>query len=160
MAAKKKSRFTAEQVGAWHYVRAGTSSALDFGIGDKADCVNCGKPISHVFVTEVGPMGGDCLATITGDDSTRKVVQAMQRDKWIFHEVITGTLYRLTVSYSSFVRATCMSATYRDSGRERTLKCYSTPNAVLVAAAAQAILDNLAHQMDRTAPHVIVEEPH
>jgi len=58
------------------YFRAGTSRATDFvaEAGDGAlTCNECGRPIVKCFVLSDGRVvGGDCAATITGDDSTRQ----------------------------------------------------------------------------------------
>jgi len=62
------------------YVKAGTPAAYEvLGPARFSDvsCVVCGAKIANVFETNYGPMGGDCLATLTGDDSTRKAVQQL-----------------------------------------------------------------------------------
>jgi len=79
MSTTRTLRFTADQIGAPHYVVAGSPSAATFGLVGDVCCVNCGARISHVFVTDVGPIGGDCLATITGDASTRAAVRTITR---------------------------------------------------------------------------------
>jgi len=58
---------------------AGSPAALEALGGTFANisCVCCGARIGNVFLTSHGPMGGDCLATLTGDDSTRKAVRAL-----------------------------------------------------------------------------------
>lgn len=68
----------AETVEILDYVYAGTSKAADYlGADGFADvsCVCCGAKISHVFWSNVGPLGGDCAATLTGDNSTRAKVR-------------------------------------------------------------------------------------
>lgn len=45
---------------------------------ENATCCHCGRAIKHVFEVESGRpapalWGGDCLATVTGDDSTRAI---------------------------------------------------------------------------------------
>ena len=65
----------AEELALEGLVIAGTELAFEV-LGPMADdpsCIRCGAPISYVMVTNKGPMGGDCYATLTGDDSTRKV---------------------------------------------------------------------------------------
>src|SRR5690606_18486018 len=57
------------------YFRAGTAYAAEF-LADAADgciaCHACGRMIRKCFVLSDGRIvGGDCAATITGDDSTR-----------------------------------------------------------------------------------------
>ena len=57
-------------------VTVGTSAAAAFFPGDAPiPCANCGAPLRHVFVTSSGHcLGGDCLATLTGDDATRAAI--------------------------------------------------------------------------------------
>jgi len=159
MATKKKNRFTAEDVGSWEYVRAGTSSAADLDLIDEdVSCVNCGAPLTHVFVTEVGPMGGDCLASITGDDSTRKVVQKMQRERSKFYWILDN-LRDLKVETLDRGRSACFSGYRWDDGKYHVVGCYNTPNVVLVAAAAQGLLDAVARERNKVAPQIKVVLP-
>lgn len=54
------------------FVIAGTPLACEYlGPHDEAHCVNCGARLTQVYITSRGPMGGDCLATITGTNATR-----------------------------------------------------------------------------------------
>jgi hypothetical protein len=55
-------------------VVAGTEAADEYLHGDTEPlCDNCGRPIKYVFIAPTGhKLGGDCLATLTGDDSTRR----------------------------------------------------------------------------------------
>lgn len=57
-------------------VTVGTSAAAAFFSGSEpVPCANCGAPLRHVFVTSSGHcLGGDCLATLTGDDATRSAI--------------------------------------------------------------------------------------
>ena len=62
------------------YVKAGTPAAYEMmGPARFSDvsCIVCGAKITNVYETNYGPMGGDCLASLTGDDSTRKAVQQL-----------------------------------------------------------------------------------
>lgn len=63
-----------EELVAWTMVVAGTPQADEYLHGDlEPTCDNCGRPIKNVFVTASGyKLGGDCLATLSGDDSTRQ----------------------------------------------------------------------------------------
>lgn len=57
---------------------SGTARAIEALRSDEqVVCFNCGRPIKYVFLTSKGPMGGDCLATMTGDNSTRKVFRSI-----------------------------------------------------------------------------------
>lgn len=62
------------------FVLAGTEAAYE-ALGPRESespiCVNCGAPLTYVFLTSVGPMGGDCLATCTGEQSTRAVFRKL-----------------------------------------------------------------------------------
>ena len=60
------------------FVVAGTEPAhalLGVRQGEHPQCIRCGSPLLYTFVTSKGPMGGDCLATVTGDQSTRKLAK-------------------------------------------------------------------------------------
>lgn len=151
--AGRLARFTPEQVGAAHYVLAGTPAAEEYGLRGAVECVNCGKPIAHVFVTDVGPMGGDCLATITGDDSTRKVVQRMMRDRHKFTPIVARDLVNVTAAPAYDGKGSVLRARWRDSGRSQTIGHYSTNDLDLVARVAQGIVDDLeADRYTRTMP--------
>lgn len=56
---------------------AGTAAAAEFSCG--CCCVVCGRELVNVYVTTAGPMGGDCLATITGDDTFRALYRRLER---------------------------------------------------------------------------------
>jgi hypothetical protein len=63
-------------------VHLGTPRAADhFAPGvDTVSCDHCGAALRHVFVTGGGHnLGGDCLATLCGDDSTRSSVARAAR---------------------------------------------------------------------------------
>jgi hypothetical protein len=64
------------------FVQAGTPAAYE-ELGPAAfsapHCIRCGSPISYVFLTSKGPMGGDCLATLTGDQSTRRLARLLAK---------------------------------------------------------------------------------
>jgi hypothetical protein len=65
---------------------AGTPAAFDFlGPHEVVNCVRCGARISYVLMTSKGPMGGDCYATLTGDQTTRrqwrKIEQSFEKAK-------------------------------------------------------------------------------
>jgi hypothetical protein len=63
------------------FFQAGTSRAHDSVGGDfeNIGCVRCGARIRHVFMTQHGPMGGDCIATLTGDSQTRAVFRKFKK---------------------------------------------------------------------------------
>lgn len=64
------------------FVMAGTPSAFEAlppGQAAAPRCVRCAAPISNVFLTSKGPMGGDCLATLTGDQSTRRLARKLSQ---------------------------------------------------------------------------------
>ena len=75
--AGRRNRF--EEATATDYFFAGTARAFEAlgGASEDVSCVNCGAKIAHVYLTEHGPMGGDCLASITGDDMTRQQVRKL-----------------------------------------------------------------------------------
>jgi hypothetical protein len=77
MSAATRQRFANPTVEG--FVKAGTPAALEqLGGGfENVSCVVCGTRIGNVFLTDHGPMGGDCLATLTGDDSTRASVRKL-----------------------------------------------------------------------------------
>ena len=68
------------------FVTAGTEPAHEAlgPTGEHPYCVRCGSPIKYVFLTSKGPMGGDCLATLTGDTSTRRLARAVSKKLDLF----------------------------------------------------------------------------
>ena len=55
-------------------VVAGTEPAYEaLGPYESVYCVCCGAQINFVLLTNKGPMGGDCYATLSGDNTTRRV---------------------------------------------------------------------------------------
>lgn len=60
-------------IGAVTYYKIGTARAAAAGFTEEATCEHCGAQIRHLFVGAY-VLGGDCLATLTGDDSTRSAV--------------------------------------------------------------------------------------
>lgn len=109
MATRKRktddTRFGEETV-VTDYFRAGSPAAREALGGDfkDVDCVRCGSKISHVFMTNYGPMGGDCVATLTGDDSMRKdvrrVAEALKQSKFSV-EFYKGRLNAVEVEFKS-----------------------------------------------------------
>lgn len=74
--AKNAADFGVDIVSVVDFVVAGSSGAADMGgMSDDVSCVCCGARITNVFISNVGPLGGDCAATLSGDDSTRREVQ-------------------------------------------------------------------------------------
>jgi hypothetical protein len=71
----KARRKFSEEVTVLDYVHAGSASAAHVGLTDVVSCVCCGSQISHVFLSSVGPLGGDCAATLTGENHTRAAVR-------------------------------------------------------------------------------------
>lgn len=96
------------------YFRAGTPEASEWVRGDFSDvsCVRCGAKISHVFATNHGNMGGDCLATLTGDDSTRRL--ARQLNTKLGTWAAKGELYGFQVGTSAHTGATIRGLYSRD----------------------------------------------
>lgn len=73
------SRRNPEDISVEGYFVAGTPHGFEFTTDDKPLCVICGAPLKHVFVTDRGLIGGDCLATLTGDDSSRAVLRRLKK---------------------------------------------------------------------------------
>lgn len=99
MARKTVADLGVDEVSVIDFVIAGSSRAADMGgMSDDVSCACCGMRITHVFISNVGPLGGDCAASLTGDDSTRVEVRAGVRRAM------------------SFVRAPRMARTVRAEG--------------------------------------------
>ena len=156
MASAKKTRFSKEDVGTrWDYVVAGTPAALDFGLRGPVECLNCGQKITHVYMTDVGPLGGDCLATISGDDSTRRVVRSI-RDK-ISYLVMDFYDYRASPASALTPMSSRLDARDKATGRNRLLGVFKAHPKV-VAAVAQAILEERYSEKGFLPPVVSVTE--
>jgi hypothetical protein len=131
-----------EELAPHHLVISGTESAYDaFGPHDTLSCANCGAAIKYAWVTECGPVGGDCLATLTGDASTRRdITRALAT---ITRELSWRRYDRLEVN------GTCIHGYFQPepdaSPRARdwkVLACLKTPEiARLTAALAAEQLD-------------------
>lgn len=103
MRKRKGDKKLAEGLDLEGYVEAGTAAAFEALPPDVAEqpfCVRCGSAISHVFLTSKGPMGGDCLATLTGDPATRQLGRKLTAalDRVRRYREVTG----LKVERSSF----------------------------------------------------------
>lgn len=61
-------------------VNVGSVRACErLGVHDQMTCRRCGARIAIAYVTSHGPLGGDCLATLTGDPTTRRRLQQLSR---------------------------------------------------------------------------------
>ena len=78
MKALKGDKKMADGLALENFVIANTEAAYE-ALGaqncENPHCVRCGSPIKYVFVTNKGALGGDCLATLTGDNTTRKIAR-------------------------------------------------------------------------------------
>jgi len=82
MRRRKGDKDLAEDLDIEGFVTAGTEpahAALGPMVGEEPYCIRCGSPIKYVFLTSKGPMGGDCLATLTGDPATRKLARKVHQ---------------------------------------------------------------------------------
>lgn len=75
--APRRGFSTNQEVVVTDYFYAGTSKAYEHIAGNFSDvsCAACGAKISHIFMSNVGPLGGDCAATLTGDETTRSALR-------------------------------------------------------------------------------------
>lgn len=102
------------------YVLANTEAAFE-ALGpreaESPRCVRCGLPIKHVFLTNKGPMGGDCLATLTGDPSTRRLARKLSRklDEVSHYAEVKGLLLKRTVQGSPAISAVILNRDDYDS---------------------------------------------
>ena len=158
----KRSRFAVEQIGNIEYIEAGSPQGMEFGLspGEPVLCVNCGHRITHVYMTDVGPLGGDCLATITGDDSTRKSVQAIRKAakkidprEMSYPEVEWKPHAYFKAPYGESV----LRARWRDSGRSHFLGSFRGADPKLVRDVAQAVVDDLYGAIGWHVPTVEVK---
>jgi hypothetical protein len=87
-------------------------------------------------MTDVGPLGGDCLATITGDETTRAAVRGLVTKlrslPWI-------ELYKFEVEQTG-PRTTCVRAYWQESGRLYVIWC----GALVPDIAASIMRDRIA----------------
>jgi GNAT superfamily N-acetyltransferase len=78
ISAAKKAQFADPELET--FVVANTPEAfetLDPRVAEHPTCVVCGAPIKYVFLTNYGPMGGDCYATLSGSPETRSAYRKM-----------------------------------------------------------------------------------
>jgi hypothetical protein len=123
-AAIKAGAFEIEDV-----VHAGSPRACDtLGVHESMDCVRCGARISIVYSTSHGPMGGDCLATLTGDSSTRRRLQQLTR-KLHVHALDHEAQFKLTPCADGSVT---VARVYLATGRERIVAVHNGPRAEVI----------------------------
>jgi hypothetical protein len=65
------------------------------GVRESYTCRRCGAFITTIYMTTHGPLGGDCLATLTGDSSSRSRIQSLTRK---LHPIIIGEHARFRLS--------------------------------------------------------------
>lgn len=126
------------------YYRAGSPDSMEYGhVGEgPVLCVRCGSRIAHVFVTNHGNLGGDCLATLTGDDSTRALARKLNTNlgTWSANRQLVG----FKVGTSAHSGAT-VSGIYRwgDVGENtRILWASDTAPAALVQGIVQQYVEH------------------
>jgi len=79
------------------YFQAGTELAYEnLGNEDRPSCVVCGSPLKHCWVTDHGIMGGDCLATLTGDNKSRSCIRRMI--KKLDDRINRDSCYEITIA--------------------------------------------------------------
>ena len=129
------------------YFRAGSPAASEWDLGDFEDvsCVRCGAKIGHVFMTNHGPMGGDCLATLTGDDTTRRVVRQIRQK--LANWAATNELYGFQVGTSERTGATIRGLYTRD-GRTWDKLLWATDS--LPAAFIHGVVEQFTQQWHRS----------
>jgi hypothetical protein len=95
MRRRKGDKKLAEGLELEGYAEAGTAAAFEAlppDVAESPHCVRCGSPIAHVFLTSKGPIGGDCLATLTGDPATRQLGRKLTKalDRVMRYREVTG----------------------------------------------------------------------
>lgn len=115
---RKGDEELAEELMLEGFVHAGTPEAFEALPPAEAiapRCVRCGSPISYVFLTNKGLMGGDCLATLTGDQSTRKLARKLSQALNVEqgYRKITG----IRIDYSAYDRDYVVLAVSSDQSR-------------------------------------------
>jgi hypothetical protein len=89
---------------------SGTEQAFDFTGTDNLCCSRCGSTLKLALVTEIGLLGGDCYATLTGDDTTRKEFRKLFNALNKFSAVVRVQISSLKnngVSYLWTLKAFC-----------------------------------------------------
>ena len=110
-------------------VHAGSPRACEaLGMHEHMACVRCGARISIVYATSHGPMGGDCLATLTGDASTRRRLAQLAR-KLHTHALDHDAHFKLSPRAEG---GTTIERVYLDSGRERIIASHNGPRAEII----------------------------
>lgn len=120
------------------YMKAGSAEAGDYGVqrgnehgAPEVECVRCGSKIGHVFMTSHGPMGGDCVATITGDPSTRSLARKIK-------ESLIGEENLQSLSVEAHGDGPGVWAHYQN-GRKRCVYASRSNDPVTVAAIVTAM---------------------
>ncbi len=109
------------EVSVLDYVLAGSPKAKSMLGPDFADpkCSVCGAHLSHVFMTTIGILGGDCAATLTGDPATRSLVRT--KIPGMVRRMNQGRISALIIELSRLCPETpiVIRGTIRGSGRIR-----------------------------------------
>lgn len=98
------------------------------GMHEDMTCERCGARISVVYATSHGPLGGDCLATLTGDPSTRRRLQQLAR-KLHTHALDHDAQFKLSPRMDGGIT---IERVYLDRGRERIIAIHNGPRAEIV----------------------------
>lgn len=117
-------------------VHAGSPRACErLGMHESMQCRRCGAVISIVYVTSHGPMGGDCLATLTGDASSRARLRSLSTKLHGFcrdhHNSAVFRLRALLSPHEVDKGKLAIDRVY-PSGHERCVHVYSGPRAEVV----------------------------
>lgn len=84
---------------------------------EEPTCVVCGARLRDVFVTNYGPMGGDCFATLSGNPETRKAYRKLVK---LFDQVepwgIYGTQWSLWGHQIMYMKIEVSPASYQSQG--------------------------------------------
>lgn len=129
------------------YFRAGTPAAAEHLHGDLVSCVRCvrcGAKIGHVFATSHGPMGGDCLATLTGDESSRRINRQLTQklSTWAANPDLYGFRVESTSDVGVVIRGL-----YRRDGRTWPYLLWAGGRAP--AAMVHGIVQQFVQQFER-----------
>lgn len=122
---------------------AGTSLAADHGVGEETFCVVCGARLLNVFVTSHGDMGGDCLATITGDNSTRReVVKILKSLNSVYRPIVSVEVRK---SFSRSGQIGIFGEFHSDFNAGTFSKCLAVGSSFAVKAAVAVWSDQNGH---------------
>lgn len=154
------------------FVTAGSVEAFDaLGPHEHVNCARCGSNITNVFLTEKGPIGGDCLATVTGDNTTRSAFRKISKKfEQVSQWYSVGRIWGVSVESDAHSREVSIFAHYnkknaridewsgeviRADQKRALIGTLSSAQASIALAIASHLADSKKLEVDNQIEHLL-----